>query len=125
MPDMTLIETRVEAKLLEIDRRLYLYEATLKYLRPKATPGMETTATRTVNWFLAYGDDSGEDIEIIFKDADTEGDLEAALEGVEFVEMLDVKYKVQRIDRPKPGQARVYFIHTTIKKFVKRGFKIP
>lgn len=125
VPDLVKIDTRVEAQFLEADRRLYLKDAQIEFLRPQNPTGFQTTETRTRKWFISYGDESGEDVTIIFKVPDFDDTLEAKLEGVTHVRMLGENYKVQRIDRPKPGQARIYFIHTTIKKFVKRNFRIP
>jgi hypothetical protein len=125
MPDLVKMDTRIEARLLEVDRRLYLKAAYLELLRPVAPAGMEVTRTLATHWFIEVGSPTTDEDILIFKVPDLFGDLEEDLEGVEVVRMLDVDYKRQRIERPKPGKPRVYLIITSVKKFVKRNFKLP
>lgn len=125
MPDLVKVETRVEAIVFEVDRKLYLKAAYLELLRPVAPSGLEVTRTILTHWFIEEAASTAEEDIIVFKLPDLHNDLEADLEGVEFVRMLGVEYKRQRIERPKPGKPRVYLIFTSVKKFVKRNFRLP
>ena len=125
MPDLVEIDTRTEAALLEVDRRLYLQDATITFLRPVAPSGLQATRTVETHWFVDDSTSTSEDDILILKVPDLDGTLEEDLVDISHVEMLGVKYEKQKIDRPKPGQARIYYITTSVKKFAKKNFRLP
>lgn len=123
MPYFPDVDTRVDYKLLDLDRRTMLPAgARLEFLKQSAAPeaedGFLKTGEVTKGFFLENGEEAGENIFVTFKAADLLNEYEAILDGIDHIRMLGRLYKLNRdgVRKPLLTESRVWRITTSIKK---------